>query len=100
MFTVSPGIPGDSDSAFLDANGKALGILSTPELAPLPGSSGVGDLGLELPYLRSRTAFTAQLASGTEPFNGNPCPEKLGSQGHRRPIPARQTPARCDTVSV
>lgn len=27
--TVSPGIPGDSGSAFLDASGKALGVLST-----------------------------------------------------------------------
>jgi hypothetical protein len=27
--TVTPGVPGDSGSAFLDANGGALGVLST-----------------------------------------------------------------------
>jgi hypothetical protein len=27
--TVTPGVPGDSGSAFLDANGRALGVLST-----------------------------------------------------------------------
>lgn len=74
VLTVSPGVPGDSGSAFLDANGNALGILSTLELAPLAGSNGVGDLSLQMNYLHSHTTSTAQLALGTEPFNGNQVP--------------------------
>jgi hypothetical protein len=66
--TVSPGIPGDSGSAFLDATGHALGILSTLELAPIPASNGVGDLPLEVAYLHTHTAFTATLVPGTEAF--------------------------------
>ena len=66
--TVSPGIPGDSGSAFLDSTGKALGVLSTLQIAPIPASNGVGDLPHELAYLHAHTAITAQLALGTEPF--------------------------------
>src|SRR6266700_1401535 len=62
VYTVTPGIPGDSGSAFLDANGNALGVLSTVQIAPLAGSNGVGDVNLELHYLHSHTSSTAQLA--------------------------------------
>jgi hypothetical protein len=71
VYTVTPGIPGDSGSAFVDASGKALGILSTVAIAPLAGSNGVGDLAKELNYLHSHTAIGAQLALGTERFNGS-----------------------------
>ena len=37
LYTVSPGIPGDSGSGFMTADGKAIGVLSTLGLAPLPG---------------------------------------------------------------
>jgi hypothetical protein len=75
VYTVTPGIPGDSGSAFLDATGKALGVLSTVQIAPLAGSNGVGDVNLELQYLHAHTSFTAvQLATGTEPFNGSKLP--------------------------
>ncbi|MGZ8743636.1 MAG: hypothetical protein ACXWXO_12025, partial [Nocardioides sp.] len=47
VYTVTPGVPGDSGSAFLDAEGKALGTLSTLAIAPLAGSNGVGDLSHE-----------------------------------------------------
>lgn len=50
VYTVSPGIPGDSGSAFLDAEGKALGTLSTLQFAPLAGSNGVSDLARQLDY--------------------------------------------------
>jgi hypothetical protein len=73
--TVSPGIPGDSGSAFLDANGNALGVLSTLQLAPVAGSNGVGDVNLELQYLHVHTSFTGvQLALGTVAFNGTQLP--------------------------
>lgn len=71
VFTVTPGIPGDSGCAFLDASGRALGVLSTLQLAPLVGSNGVGDLDLELGYLAATTSFNVQLALGTEPFNAS-----------------------------
>jgi hypothetical protein len=72
VLTVTPGIPGDSGSAFLSANGTALGVLSTLQLLPLAGSNGVGDLARELAYLHSHTGFAAvQLVNGTEPFNPN-----------------------------
>lgn len=50
VYTVSPGIPGDSGSAFLNDKGEALGVLSTLAVAPLPGSNGVSDLGKSLDY--------------------------------------------------
>ena len=70
VYTVTPGIPGDSGSAFLDANGAALGVLSTVELAPLVGSNGVGDIAHELNYLATHTSFGVTLANGTEAFTG------------------------------
>jgi hypothetical protein len=75
VYTVTPGIPGDSGSGFLDASGRAFGILSTVAIAPLAGSNGVGDLASELNYLHAHTSFTGvQLANGTEPFNGGKLP--------------------------
>ena len=64
VYTATPGIPGDSGSAFLDSQGQALGILSTVAIAPLPASNGVGAVGKEIAYApnhgfpgwRSRTA--------------------------------------------
>jgi hypothetical protein len=70
VYTVTPGIPGDSGSAFLDASGKALGVLSTVQLAPLAGSNGVGDVAKELAYLNSTGGFNVTLAQGTEAFTG------------------------------
>jgi hypothetical protein len=74
--TITPGIPGDSGSAFLDRTGKALGILSTLNVS-VPGgvTNGVGDLRRELDYLHSHTSFTGvQLALGTVAFNPNRLP--------------------------
>lgn len=71
--TMTPGIPGDSGSAFLDAQGNALGILSTLNLAPAPGSNGVGDLAHELAYMHQHSAAFAhtELVPGTEPFHNS-----------------------------
>ena len=68
-YTLTPGIPGDSGSGFLDAQGRAIGVLSTVEFAPLPGSNNFGDLGRELAYMHGQAAFAnVQLVAGTEPF--------------------------------
>ena len=69
VYTVTPGIPGDSGSAFLNASGQAIGILSTVAIAPLAGSNGVGDLAHELAYLNLHTSMSVSLAPGTEPFS-------------------------------
>jgi hypothetical protein len=71
VYTASPGIPGDSGSAFLNANGKAIGVLSTVAIAPLAGSNGVGDIAHELAYLNSHTSLGVTLAAGTVPFTPN-----------------------------
>jgi hypothetical protein len=70
VYTVSPGVPGDSGSAFLDAEGKAVGVLSTLALAPLAGSNGVGDLAHELAYAQANSGLSGlTLVPGTEPFS-------------------------------
>jgi hypothetical protein len=79
--TLTPGIPGDSGSGFLNGSGEAIGVLSTLQLAPLPATNGVGDLGRELAYLRANAAgFSGvQLVPGTEPFKPNLVGAILGS---------------------
>jgi hypothetical protein len=78
--TLTPGIPGDSGSGFLNASGQAIGVLSTLQLAPLPGSNGVGDLGKELAYLHAHSAFTGlQLVPGTAAFKPNLLEAILGA---------------------
>jgi hypothetical protein len=70
LYTLTPGIPGDSGSAFLNANGQALGILSTVAIAPLAASNGVGDVGKEIAYARAHGFSDLTLVNGTEPFKG------------------------------
>jgi hypothetical protein len=78
--TLTPGIPGDSGSGFLNSSGEAIGVLSTLQLAPLPATNGVGDIGKELAYLRANSGFTAmQLVPGTEAFKPNLLGAILGS---------------------
>jgi hypothetical protein len=71
VYTATPGIPGDSGSAFLNSAGAALGVLSTVQIAPLAGSNGVGDVSREINYMNSHSSLGAQLANGTQPFNPN-----------------------------
>jgi len=78
VFTATPGIPGDSGSAFLNSTGHALGVLSTVQLAPLAGSNGVGDVGRELAYAQAHSGIAGlTLADGTEPFNPSAMGAKL-----------------------
>jgi hypothetical protein len=69
VYTVTPGIPGDSGSGFLDASGKAFGVLSTVALAPLALSNGVGNLAKEVAYAQTHGVAGLALVSGTQPFN-------------------------------
>ncbi len=70
VYTVSPGVPGDSGSAFLDGQGNALGTLSTLAIAPLAASNGVSDLNHELSYAQANGGLSGlRLVPGTEPFS-------------------------------
>jgi hypothetical protein len=70
VYTVSPGVPGDSGSGFMDADGRAMGTLSTLAVAPFAGSNGVGDLAHELSYAQQHGGIDGlELAAGTEPFS-------------------------------
>ncbi|WP_320668890.1 serine protease [Patulibacter defluvii] len=70
VLTLTPGIPGDSGSAFLSKDGRALGTLSTLSLLPLPATNGVGDLRREVAYARDHGGRpNLELALGTEPFS-------------------------------
>jgi hypothetical protein len=71
VYTVTPGIPGDSGSGFLNASGQAIGVLSTVAIAPTPLSNGVGDLSRELVYSRANGFGGLSLVNGTEPFTGD-----------------------------
>ena len=63
VYTATPGIPGDSGSAFINDAGQALGVLSTLAIAPLAGSNGVTDLAKALDYANNqgRMGVTLQL---------------------------------------
>jgi hypothetical protein len=75
VYTATPGIPGDSGSAFLSKTGAALGTLSTVAIAPVTGSNGVGDLQREFNYMKANSSFSGvSLALGTEPFQAGPLP--------------------------
>jgi len=80
VVTLTPGIPGDSGSGFLNERGEAFGVLSTLQIAPLAGTNGVGDLAKELAYMRANSGFAAlQLVPGTEPFKPNLVEAILGA---------------------
>jgi hypothetical protein len=70
--TLTPGIPGDSGSAFLDSGGRALGVLSTLNVGiPTGVNNGVSDLARMLDYMRANSPFSGvELALGTVPFSG------------------------------
>jgi len=80
VYTVSPGVPGDSGSGFMNSSGQAFGVLSTLQILPTAGSNGVGDLSNELDYMRANSSLSsAQLAPGTQPFKADLAAAIVGS---------------------
>jgi hypothetical protein len=76
VYTVTPGVPGDSGSGFMNASGQAIGVLSTLQVLPVAGSNGVGDLRKEVDYMHAHSSFSGvQLVNGTQAFN----PDLLGA---------------------
>jgi hypothetical protein len=73
VITLSPGVPGDSGSAFLDSDGEAVGVLSTLNVAPLPATNGLADVAMALAYANANGGLgEIELELGTEPFTGGP----------------------------
>ena len=73
VYTLTPGVPGDSGSAFVDGSGAAFGVLATLQLAPMPAANGVVDLAHALEYANAHGDVGAvKLALGTEPFDAGP----------------------------
>lgn len=67
VYAITPGISGDSGSAFLGSNGGALGVLSTVSLTL---SNQVSNVGRALQYMKDHTELDqVRLANGTEPFS-------------------------------
>ncbi len=64
VYTLTPGIPGDSGSAFVNSTGQALGVLSTLSIAPTPLSNNVSDLGRMLDYANSKGGLDVTLVRG------------------------------------
>lgn len=78
IYSVAPGLPGDSGSGFLDNSGRAMGSLANLALDP-PGSNTVTDLGMVLAYARERGGLKGlRVVPGTEPFLGSSVPSPGG----------------------
>ena len=71
VFTPSPGIPGDSGSGYLDARGRAFGVLSTVNIAPAAGTNGVGGLAAQVSFARKHGIRTLRLVPGRAPFRAS-----------------------------
>jgi hypothetical protein len=68
VYTATPGIPGDSGSGFLDADGRAIGVLSTVSIAPYPLMNTISGLDAALAYRSAHGGAPLELA--TAPFVG------------------------------
>ena len=101
LYTVSPGIPGDSGSGFMTQGGKAVGVLSTLGLAPLPASNNIGDLAKELAFAQAQRASTGSGWSTARSRSTRSCdlPRRHGppwtgpsmSAWHGHPVRGRRT---------
>ncbi|NMO01487.1 hypothetical protein HH308_09715 [Gordonia sp. TBRC 11910] len=66
---VRPGVPGDSGAGYVDAQGRALGTLSTLSLS-VPPRNTLSDLSRELRYAQQHSGIPGlRLVLGTEPFH-------------------------------
>ena len=74
LYTVTPGVPGDSGSGFLDADGNAFGVLSTLSAGPFPASNYASDLAHCLDYMYAHGGPGAVLEPGTEAFTPSALP--------------------------
>ena len=68
VYTVTPGIPGDSGSGVVDSRGAAFGVTVHIHYTPVTGSNGVTDLRKALAYMRSHGGPQASLVTSRVPF--------------------------------
>src|SRR5262245_22586553 len=71
VYTVTPGIPGDSGSGFMTDTGKAFGVLSTLQLAPAARRDGRSNVSRMLSYMAAHRGPSVTLANGTKAFTGS-----------------------------
>lgn len=68
-YFLLPVIPGDSGSAVLDDQGRALGVASSLNVVPHPASNGIVSLAKALAYAQKHSGIKGlQLVPGTEKF--------------------------------
>src|SRR4051812_9625386 len=67
---VRPGVPGDSGSGYLDAQGRALGQLSTISVGTSGAGNTIGNLSRELNYANSHGMSGAAVVNGQTGFKG------------------------------
>ena len=79
--TLTPGIPGDSGSGFLNDSGAAIGVLSTLQLAPLAGIQRRRRprQGARLPARPQQLHRACSWRPAREPFKANLVGAILGS---------------------
>ena len=71
LYSLPPGVPGDSGSGFLSEGGKAIGVLSTLGILPMAGSNNITDLGKALAFAQEHSGIPGlRLVRGTRPFSG------------------------------
>lgn len=63
VYTVTPGVPGDSGSGVLSRDGAAMGVLVTVAVAPFPASNGVSHLDTLLAWAKDRAGIDVRLAT-------------------------------------
>lgn len=63
MYIATPGLPGDSGSAVLDGEGRALGVLIHLGVAPLAASNGAVNLAPALAWAQEHAGVEAELAT-------------------------------------
>ena len=69
VYSITPGVPGDSGMAGLDEQGRAFGVFTKIGIAPYAGESTFIDLYRALRYMRAKTSLDAvRLVTGTAPF--------------------------------
>jgi hypothetical protein len=56
-YFVTPGVFGDAGAGVLDAQGRALGVISSLSIAPIAGSNGVSDLNRMLTYAQKHSGI-------------------------------------------
>lgn len=70
VYSMYPGVPGDSGGPYVDPQGRALGSLSELSL-DLPGANIITDIGRALSYAEAYGGFDGlRLVPGTAPFVG------------------------------